>query len=223
MVIFHQKYFETETVSVTATEPHVARVLKESEQRPNGISLASTSKRKLITYNIIIPSPGGLLKPLRETWANMAKHVHYYMSLEAGLTHAPNPFITTLDDRDGYPLLSTLKLMCQREGAEFYWYALLSGSTYLKVVEFESLLRKISTSRPFALGSMEISKRGDRPLEIYCSEMGVVMNHHLIEKICPKLLHCRKSVKLSNEASELSQCVSNITGRPLCTHSSKVL
>ncbi len=188
--------------------------LKESKpQQPNQFSSF------LISYNIILTSPGDLLKPLRQTWTNNLNHVHYYISLEGEVTHHPSPFVKTIDSNLGYTLLATLRLICDRESnIDFKWYGIISESTYLKVNEFETLLKRINIIRPFTLGSVEFSQSEGRPLETYCSEMALFMNHMMINKVCPELKYCRKTVETNNEASELNNCISNITGEPMCTH-----
>ena len=186
----------------------------------------STGSNHFISYNIILTSPGDLLKPLQETWVSEVKHVHYYISLKGETTpHSviSSPFVKSIADHLGYPLLATLKLVCHRErDIDFKWYALVSESTYLRVNEFEIFLRKINIPRHFALGSLEISQTNGRPLEVYCSEMAIFMNHAMMMKICPELIYCTKIVELSGEASELNKCISNITRQLMCSRN-KVL
>ena len=197
--------------------------LNDYEQRFRSSS-ASSSKKHLISYNVLLTAPGDLLKPLKDTWASEVKHVHYYMRPKKKYHAYKNlysPFIKVLEEDDGYPMLATMKMICGVEGMDFFWYALVRESTYIRVTEFETHLKKINIPGPFVLGSLETSRKGRDPLEMYCSGMAIFMNQHMFKEICPKLIRCTNSVsKFSTEASEFSSCLGIITGRrSLCAHS----
>ena len=171
-----------------------------------------SSIKKLISYNIILKPPGVLLQTIKDTWANEVNHIHYYMTSGGQSKSAfSNPSVIILDNKMGYSLLATLKLICKRERSEFDWIAIINGFTYLKAAPFEVFLKSITSSRPLMLGNLEISKQENRPLNVYCSEMGVVMNRIMIEKVCPKLLYCDKTILHGSEVEDFSECIRNIS------------
>ena len=206
LLSFHGKSPYQQYTTTTTTSDHSISL------PPTSAPLGGSTRKRLISYNVLLGSSLDIVQAIKDTWARDTEHLHFYYKSEGDQNGLPKSVIKL--ENQPYSLLALLKHICEREQGDFFWYAIVSGSTYIKVSRLENILRSLSTSKPLMLGHIELFMQWDEPTEVYCSEMGVILNRAVLNGVCGRINQCKNDPAQISEALQLSRCIyqiSNIT------------
>ena len=207
LLSFHGKSPYQQYTATTTTSDHLISL------PPTSAPLGGSTRKRFISYNVLLVSSLDIVQAIKDTWARDTEHIHFYYKSEGGDQSGLPKSVIKLENQP-YSLLALVKHICEREQGDFFWYAIVSGSTYIKVSRLENILRSLSTSKPLMLGHIELFMQWDEPTEVYCSEMGVILNRAVLNGVCGKINQCKNDPAQISEALQLSRCIyqiSNIT------------